>query len=81
MFCVIGYDCTDDRRRLRVAKVLEDYGYRVQYSVFEAELDEKTLAEMVKRVCTHKIRRRTPYRSTGSARGVSVRRTWQVRPS
>jgi len=50
MFVVIAYDCTDDSRRLRVAKVLLDYGYRVQYSVFEADLDEDLLKELIKRL-------------------------------
>ncbi len=39
MFLVVSYDIHDDRRRARVAKLLEGYGYRVQYSVFECELD------------------------------------------
>jgi CRISPR-associated protein Cas2 len=35
---VVAYDVTDDARRVRVAKLLEDYGVRVQYSVFECVL-------------------------------------------
>ncbi len=35
---VIAYDIPDDRRRNRVARVLEGYGERVQYSVFECQL-------------------------------------------
>lgn len=31
---LIAYDVPDDRRRTRLAKVLEGYGDRVQYSVF-----------------------------------------------
>jgi CRISPR-associated protein Cas2 len=31
---VIAYDIPDDRRRTRIAKVLESYGDRLQYSVF-----------------------------------------------
>lgn len=31
---VVAYDIPDDRRRARVAKVLEGYGDRLQYSVF-----------------------------------------------
>ncbi|MGH2271098.1 CRISPR-associated endonuclease Cas2 [Anaerohalosphaeraceae bacterium U12dextr] len=50
MFIVIGYDCTDDRRRLKISKILLDYGYRVQYSVFEADLDNELLTEMVDRL-------------------------------
>lgn len=38
MLIVITYDIPDDRRRTRLAKALEDFGDRVQYSVFEALL-------------------------------------------
>lgn len=31
---LVCYDITDDRRRTRVAKTLESFGDRVQYSVF-----------------------------------------------
>jgi CRISPR-associated protein Cas2 len=35
---LICYDITDDRDRNRVARLLERYGDRVQYSVFEVHL-------------------------------------------
>ncbi len=38
---VISYDIVDDNRRNKVAKVLLDYGNRVQFSVFEVKLTEK----------------------------------------
>ncbi len=31
---LVAYDISDDRRRTRIAKCLEGYGDRVQYSVF-----------------------------------------------
>jgi CRISPR-associated protein Cas2 len=47
---VICYDIAADKRRHRLAQLLESYGRRVQYSVFEAVLDrplfDKLLAEM-----------------------------------
>ena len=39
MRIVVSYDVSDDRRRRKVAKIMEGYGYRVQYSVFECDLD------------------------------------------
>jgi CRISPR-associated protein Cas2 len=36
---LVSYDIPDDRRRLRLANVLEDFGERVQYSVFECHLE------------------------------------------
>lgn len=35
IFCVVAYDISDDKRRDRIVKVLEKYGMRVNYSVFE----------------------------------------------
>lgn len=35
---LICYDIEDDRERTRVANLLESYGQRVQYSVFEVHL-------------------------------------------
>ena len=43
MLYVISYDIPDDERRLKVAKILLDFGRRVQYSVFEAHLDWSSL--------------------------------------
>ena len=44
---VIAYDIEDDAVRSRVAKVLEGYGQRVQQSVFECDLDERSLRSLV----------------------------------
>jgi len=50
-FYVVAYDIPDDRRRMRVAKILEDYGDRVQYSVFELVLDgPKRLCDLRRRL-------------------------------
>lgn len=39
-----------EKRLRRVAKVCENYGQRVQHSVFECRLDELTFAELVKKL-------------------------------
>ncbi|MCA2643436.1 MAG: CRISPR-associated endonuclease Cas2 [Microcystis aeruginosa Ma_QC_Ch_20071001_S25] len=39
MFYLICYDIVDDRRRTRVARLLEAYGVRIQKSVFESVLN------------------------------------------
>lgn len=46
MRVVISYDISDDRRRNKIARLLEGYGYRVQYSVFECELDGRQLLKL-----------------------------------
>lgn len=38
-FYIVAYDIPDDRRRTKIAEILEDYGDRVQFSVFELVLD------------------------------------------
>jgi CRISPR-associated protein Cas2 len=44
---VVAYDTPDDRRRYRLAKCLNDYGKRVQYSVFDARLTRQLFDKMV----------------------------------
>jgi len=46
MFVVVSYDISDDRRRLRAARLLSDYGRRVQKSVFECDLDERRFLKL-----------------------------------
>lgn len=46
MFVVVSYDITDDRRRVRVASELENFGQRVQLSVFECHLPARELARL-----------------------------------
>jgi len=47
---VIAYDIVDDRRRLRVMKLLKGYGFHAQKSVFECYLDEQQLNRLLKRL-------------------------------
>jgi len=46
-FYLVSYDIPDDKRRTKVASLLEDYGQRVQFSVFEVWLDEAMRRELV----------------------------------
>jgi CRISPR-associated protein Cas2 len=39
MLTLIAYDIADPKRLAKIARVCEDYGVRVQYSVFECHLD------------------------------------------
>ena len=39
MLTLIAYDITEHKRLTRVARVCEDWGVRVQYSVFECRLE------------------------------------------
>jgi CRISPR-associated protein Cas2 len=46
MFVVISYDIEDDKKRYKVSQILENYGTRVQYSVFECIINEQQLKEI-----------------------------------
>ncbi|MBN2093470.1 CRISPR-associated endonuclease Cas2 [candidate division KSB1 bacterium] len=46
MFCIISYDITDDKIRTKLAHRLKDFGKRVQFSVFEADLKPKELTKL-----------------------------------
>jgi CRISPR-associated protein Cas2 len=50
MRVVVSYDISSDRRRRKVAQIMEGYGYRVQYSVFEVDLDATKLRELQQRL-------------------------------
>jgi CRISPR-associated protein Cas2 len=46
MFVVVSYDIEDDKRRTKIAQKLEDFGTRVQFSVFECILNEEKFSEL-----------------------------------
>ena len=50
MFVVVSYDIVDDKKRLRVAKLLKSYGERVQKSVFECRLDDRLYLKMKREI-------------------------------
>ncbi len=47
---VISYDIEENRVRRKLSKLLEGYGVRVQYSVFECEISEKRFQELYKKI-------------------------------
>lgn len=49
-FVIISYDISDDKRRLKTMKALQDYGTRVQYSVFECRLEPAQLRKLMERI-------------------------------
>ncbi|SMH58438.1 MULTISPECIES: CRISPR-associated endonuclease Cas2 [Cyanophyceae] len=50
MFYLVAYDISDDKRRKKIADLMEGYGVRVQYSVFECHLSPKKYKELKKRL-------------------------------
>jgi CRISPR-associated protein Cas2 len=50
LFYVVAYDIPDDKRRKKVSDLLEGYGKRVQYSVFECVLTPTKYDELRSRL-------------------------------
>lgn len=50
MNLIVAYDIADDKRLTRVAKVMLDYGVRVQKSIFEVEATPPVFRELIDRV-------------------------------
>lgn len=47
---VISYDISNNRLRAQLARLLEGYGVRVQYSVFECRLEYERYQELLKKM-------------------------------
>ncbi len=61
---LISYDISNDRQRLRASQILEDYGDRIQRSVFELpDLDEAAWGK-----CWTRLQRRVELESGDSIR-------------
>ncbi len=50
MHYTVAYDITDDKRRNKIAKILKDFGQRVQYSVFECNIDQRAFLRLQNRL-------------------------------
>ena len=50
MLRVFAYDVTDDRRRTKIADLLEQVAVRVQLSVFEARLSHAETKALIRRL-------------------------------
>jgi len=50
MNMIVAYDIADPKRLNKVAKVIKDYGLRVQKSIFEVSVDHRLIAEMKARI-------------------------------
>jgi len=49
---VISYDISNDKVRGKVAKELENYGRRTQYSVFECRISKKQMEQLYTKLLT-----------------------------
>ncbi len=50
MIYFISYDISDQKRLQKVAKILENFGIRIQFSFFECEMQREQLDDLKHRV-------------------------------
>lgn len=50
MYIVISYDIPEDKRRMKIHKILKSYGQWMQYSVFECDLSATQYAKLRSRL-------------------------------
>ncbi len=49
---MVSYDITDNKSRRRVQKILEGFGERVQYSVFECAISESQYKRLTEKIAS-----------------------------
>ena len=52
---LVSYDIVDDRRRVKLSDLLESYGTRVNYSVYECQIDKTRLRHLLQKIETGKL--------------------------
>ena len=55
MFYVVAYDITNDKRRKKISECLDKYGRRVNYSVYEIELNKTKLNQLLTEIKVKKL--------------------------
>jgi CRISPR-associated protein Cas2 len=58
LFYIICYDIPDNQRRKQISDLLEGYGSRIQYSVFECILEQKQFQDLQKKLKKMQFTRR-----------------------
>ncbi|HQE92098.1 MAG TPA: CRISPR-associated endonuclease Cas2 [Anaerolineae bacterium] len=76
---LISYDIPDDKRRLKVMHLLEGYGERVQYSVFEVWADEKQI-DHLRRQLARWVKARQGEKESGGAEEGAISGSVRIYP-
>lgn len=50
VFCVVAYDIRENRKREKVSKILERYGTRANFSVFECMFTDTQLLQVQEKI-------------------------------
>lgn len=53
MHYIISYDIANDKRRVEIAKILEEFALRTQLSVFECELEQALFIKLLQLLKEH----------------------------
>lgn len=53
MLTVFSYDVSENKRRRKIARLLEDAATRVQYSVFETRMSRQKAEALAQRLAAH----------------------------
>ena len=53
VYVLIIYDIVDDRKRLKLSKFLQGYGFRIQKSAFEAMLSPRLYRELKSKIAAY----------------------------
>jgi CRISPR-associated protein Cas2 len=52
---LVAYDISNDKNRKKLGDILEEFGFRVNYSVFEIELNKTKLNKLLKKIDEQKL--------------------------
>jgi CRISPR-associated protein Cas2 len=55
MYYIITYDIQNSKRRKKLSELLQMYGVRVNYSVFELDITKNELKEIIDTIKTNKL--------------------------
>ena len=52
MMYFVSYDIADPKRLVKISKILENYGIRIQYSFFQCEMEKSQLDDLAEKLLT-----------------------------
>jgi len=52
---LVAYDISNDKNRKKLGDIFEEFGFRVNYSVFEIELNKTKLNKLLKKIDEQKL--------------------------
>ena len=55
MYYLITYDISNDKKRTKLSELLDKYGVRVNYSVYECELNQTKLDKLLYEIKLNKL--------------------------